>query len=157
MVAEDKLHLFEPGELTDDGLFALVGRAPARPTSPTMSKAEVREWLGIGHNDLRQAATRQTIRRISPGRYLTSSVTAHLPGSHCANLAQTCAVIGRSPSWLRQNFSRTGLQLDVVGATYRISKASVNKVAVQLRRVDDSRMHQRALRSLNALTPTEGK
>ena len=66
-------------------------------------------------------------------------------------------MIGRSPSWLRSNMSRLGLQLDVVGATYRISKASVNKVAVQLRRVDDSRMHQRALRSLNALTPTEGK
>jgi hypothetical protein len=107
---------------------------------------------------MKQAVARQTVRRVSSGRYLTASVVAHLPARGVCNLAQTCAVLRRSPSWLRRNLTRVGLELDVVGATYRFSRVSVNRVATQLRRVDDSRNDRRVAgvvrRSLNTLTDT---
>lgn len=148
--------LFAPGDLDPEtGLFAVQGRTAGAPVdTPTMSKAEVREWLGVSNNDLKIATTRQTIRRVSPGRYLTASVTKHLPGVAVATLAQTSAVIDRSPSWLRQNLDRIGLVADPVGATYRFSKVSVNKVAAGLRRVDEARQERAAIRELDTLTDT---
>lgn len=152
--------LFAPGDLDPEtGLFAVVGRTGApTPPGPTMTTAEVRDWLGISGNDMKQAVARQTIRRVSSGRYLTASVVAHLPARGVCSLAQTCAVLRRSPSWLRANFTRVGLELDVVGATYRFSRVSVNRVATQLRRVDGvrSERHVAAMvhRSLNTLTDT---
>ncbi|AEK37657.1 hypothetical protein CVAR_2312 [Corynebacterium variabile DSM 44702] len=148
--------LFADGDLDDEtGLFAVQGRTAGPPvTEPTMTKAEVREWLGVSNNDLKQATTRQTIRRVSPGRFLTASVTRHLPGVAVCNLAQTCAVLDRSPSWLRRELGRLGLVADPVGATYRVSRVSVNKVAVQLRRVDALREEKAAIRELDTLTDT---
>lgn len=153
--------LFAPGDLDEEtGLFAVVGRTGApTPAGPTMTTAEVRDWLGISGNDMKQAVARQSIRRVSNGRYLTSSVVRHLPARGVCNLAQTCAVLRRSPSWLRANLTRVGLELDVVGATYRFSRVSVNRVATQLRRVDDSRNDRRVTamvhRSLNTTTDTD--
>lgn len=145
--------LFADDELDDEtGLFLVMGRTAGAPvTTPTMSKAEVRSWLGISGNDLKIATTRQTIRRVSPGRYLTASVVRHLPGVAVCNLAQTCAVLDRSPSWLRRELGRLGLVADPVGATYRFSKVSVNKVAAGLRRVDDARQERAAIRELDTV------
>lgn len=136
----------------DTGLFLVMGRTTGAPvTEPTMSAAEVREWLGISARDLQVATTRQTVRRVSPGRFLTVSVVRHLPGSAVCTLAQCCAVLDRSPAWLRRNLGRVGLVVDSVGATYRFSKVSTNKVATQLRRVDAERETRRAERELDRL------
>lgn len=148
--------LFADGDLDPEtGLFLVMGRTVG-PTvdTPTMTTAEVRDWLGISRNDMKIATTRHTIRRVSPNTYLTASVTKHLPGVAVCNLAQTCAVLDRSPSWLRRELGRLGLVADPVGATYRFSKVSVNKVAVQLRRVDALREEKAALRELDELTDT---
>lgn len=159
-MTDEQAALFAPGDLDPEtGLFAVVGRTAGPPvTTPTMSTAEVRDWLGISGNDMKQAVARQTIRRVSSGRFLTASVVAHLPARGVSNLAQTCAVLRRSPSWLRANLTRVGLELDVVGATYRFSRVSVNRVATQLRRVDDVRNERRVAgvvrRSLNTITDT---
>lgn len=159
-MAPEQRALFADGDLDDEtGLFAVVGRTGApTPAGPTMTTAEVRTWLGISGHDVTVAVARRTIRRVSNGRYLTSSVVRHLPARGVCNLAQTCAVLRRSPSWLRSNLTRVGLELDVVGATYRFSRVSVNRVATQLRRVDDVRSERRVAgvvrRSLNTLTDT---
>ncbi|MGP5929100.1 hypothetical protein [Corynebacterium glyciniphilum] len=155
-MAPEQAALFTPGDLDDEtGLFAVQGRT-AGPTvdTPTMTTAEVQAYLGISRSAMTSARNRRQIRQVSPGTYLTSTVTAHLPAGAVCTLAQALAVLDRSPNWYRQNAGRIGLVTDPVGATYRFSKVSVNKVAAGLRRVDDARQERAAIRELNTLTDT---
>lgn len=148
--------LFADGDLDpENGLFAVVGRTGApTPAGPTMTTAEVQAYLGISRSAMTSARNRRQIRQVSPGTYLTSTVTAHLPAGAVCTLAQALAVIDRSPNWYRQNAGRIGLVTDPVGPTYRFSKVSVNKVAAGLRRIDRAREERAALRELDTLTDT---
>lgn len=153
--------LFEPGTLTDDDLFDVVGKSVPRPTAATMTGREVQAYLGIGRRDLTTTRNRRQIRQVSPGVYLTASVVAHLAGRQVATLGQTLAVLDRSAGWFRANGGRLGLTTDPVGSCYRYSRTSVNAAAVQLRRVDAERETRRAERELDrvvaeaSLSPAE--
>lgn len=153
----EKLALFEPGDLTDTEqgpLFDVEHVRPPRPTAETMSGAAVMDYLRIGRRDLTTARNRRQIRQVSPGVFLTSSVTKHLAGRQVASLGQTLAVLDRSAGWFRTNGGRLGLVSDPVGSCYRYSRTSVNAAAVQLRRVDALREEKAALRELDELTDT---
>lgn len=149
----EQAELFADGDLDPDtGLFATVGKSVPRPTTPTMTGKEVQSYLGIARTALTSARNRRQIRQTSPGTYLTASVAAHLPAGQVCTLAQALAVLDRSPNWYRKNAGRIGLVSDPVGSVYRFSRTSVNKVAVQLRRVDADRQERAALRELDTVT-----
>jgi hypothetical protein len=146
--------LFADGDLidTEQGpLFDVEHVRPPRPTAETMTGAAVMEYLSIGRRDLTTARNRRQIRQVSPGVYLTASVTKHLAGRQVATLGQTLAILDRSAGWFRTNGGRLGLTTDPVGSCYRYSRSSVNAAAVKLRRVDAERETRRAERELDRL------
>ncbi|MGP5929437.1 hypothetical protein [Corynebacterium glyciniphilum] len=127
--------LFEPGELTRDGMFVLPGEddTVAVPDSPTMSRKAVAKYLGISDRALSAAAARHEVRRTSPGLYLTSSVTAHRPAREVCTTAQMLSVLGVSPAWWQANSGRVRLDADPIAGLPRWIKADVNRLATALR------------------------
>lgn len=130
--------LFGPNDLDENGLFHL--RRPGRaPQSVTMTGAEVAAYLGVSAREVTAAAVRHQIRRVGRDTYATSTITPHGPASQVCSTEQMLAVLCRSAGWWRQNRERLDIRNWPVGTVNRFSKADLNRVAAELRRVDDRR------------------
>lgn len=126
--------LFTDGDLTRDGFLTLPDPDDVpRPTTPTMTTAQVAEWLGVSERAVGVAARKREIRRVSPGRFLTSSVVCHRHASEVATIAQMLSVIGQGAAWFRINSGRVRLDADPIAGLPRFSRESINRLAVALR------------------------
>jgi hypothetical protein len=131
--------LFGPNDLDPEtGLFVVRG-AGRRPQSVTMTGDDVADYLGISARDVTTSSTRRQIRRVGKDKYATSTVTPHRRATEVCSTDQMLAVLCRSAGWWRENRDRLTIRNWPVGTVNRYSRADVNKVAANLRRLDNHR------------------